>query len=97
MRISKRSHLVGIDGEAAVKEAVKLLSRRIEQPARRAFLQRSLTLGGLAMLGGCSITDNAGVETALETISRFNDRVHGWLTGLSPVAPFGRPSGAGKR
>ena len=61
MRISRRSDLVGIDGEAAVKEALKLLSRRVEQPARRAFLQRSLILGGLAMISGCSVTDSAGV------------------------------------
>jgi DMSO/TMAO reductase YedYZ molybdopterin-dependent catalytic subunit len=90
MRITKRSHLVGIDAEAAVKEALALLAGRIEQPARRAFLQRSLTLGGLAMLSGCSITDNAGVETALESVSRFNDRVQGWLfdpTRLAPTYP----------
>jgi len=87
MRITKRSLIIGVDGEAAVKEALKLLSKRVEQPARRAFLQRSLTLGGLAMLGGCSITSDAGVETALESISRLNDRVQGWLFDPTRLAP----------
>ena len=55
----------------AVKEALKLLMRRVEQPSRRAFLERLVpTLGGLAMLGGCSIADDASVETALMKIWR---------------------------
>jgi DMSO/TMAO reductase YedYZ molybdopterin-dependent catalytic subunit len=90
MRIGKRSPVIDVNGEAASKEALKLLSRRVEQPARRNFLQRSLTLGGLAMLGGCSITDDASVETALASISRFNDNVQGWLfdpTRLAPTYP----------
>jgi DMSO/TMAO reductase YedYZ molybdopterin-dependent catalytic subunit len=83
----KRSIAGGVDGDAAVREAVKLLSRRTEQPARRAFLQRSLTLGGLAMLSGCSITDDDGVEKALERISRFNDRVQAALFDPNRLAP----------
>ena len=87
MHIAKRSPIVDVNGEAVVKDALKLLSQRIEQPARRAFLQRSLTLGGLAMLSGCSITDDASVETALQGISRFNDRVQGWLFDPTQLAP----------
>jgi DMSO/TMAO reductase YedYZ molybdopterin-dependent catalytic subunit len=90
MRITKRSPIVDADIDAAVKEALKLLSPRVEQPARRAFLQRSLTLGGLAMLGGCSITDSDSIETALTNISRFNDRAQAWLfdpTRLAPTYP----------
>ncbi len=79
MKITNHSPIGHVDGDAAVKEALKLLSRRVEQPSRRAFLERSLTLGGLAMLGGCSITNDAGVEAALMKVSRFNDRVQGWL------------------
>jgi DMSO/TMAO reductase YedYZ molybdopterin-dependent catalytic subunit len=87
MNITKRSALVHVDGDAAVKEAVRLLSRRIEQPARRAFLQRSLTLGGVAMLGGCSITDGNSIETALANISRLNDRAQGALFDPNRLAP----------
>jgi len=90
VNIIKRSINTHVDGDAVVKEAMKLLSRRIEQPARRAFLQRSLTLGGVAMLSGCSITDDSSVEAALTSISRLNDRVQGALfdpTRLAPTYP----------
>ncbi|MDB5895637.1 MAG: molybdopterin-binding protein, partial [Rhodoferax sp.] len=79
MKILPRRILTGIDGNAAVAEAKKLIARRVAQPARRAFLQRSLTLGGLSMLSGCSISINADVEAALTRISRFNDAAQGWL------------------
>ena len=87
MNLFKRSNIAKADGDVVIKEAVKLLSRHIEQPARRAFLQRSLTLGGVAMLSGCNLTDGGGVATALTTISRFNDRVQGWLFNPHRLAP----------
>ena len=32
---------------------------RVADASRRRFLRRTLTLGGVSMLTGCSITDNA--------------------------------------
>ncbi len=87
MKLFKRPPLVGIDADAALTEARRLIGRRIEQPARRAFLQRSLTMGGLSMLTGCSITDNASVESALTAISRFNDRAQAWIFDPHQLAP----------
>ncbi|MDP9900546.1 molybdopterin-binding protein [Variovorax ginsengisoli] len=87
MKLFKRPSLVGIDADAALCEARKLIARKVEQPARRAFLQRSLSLGGLSMLTGCSISDNASVEAALSRISRINDEVQGWLFDPSKLAP----------
>ena len=90
MNIIKRTIITTLDGDAAVKDALKLLSRRIEQPARRAFLQRTLTLGGVAMLSGCNLTDGNSVDAALESISRLNDRAQGVLfdpTRLAPTYP----------
>jgi len=87
MKIRRQFPVDTIDGHAAVKEALKLLAPRVPQPARRAFLARSMSLGGLAMLSGCSITSGADVETALMKISRFNDRVQGWLFDPSQLAP----------
>ncbi len=87
MKIIQRPVLAGIDGDAALAEARQLIGRRIEQPARRAFLQRSLTLGGLSLLTGCSITDNDSVEAALMQISRFNDQVQGWIFDPKQLAP----------
>ena len=84
--IKKSPKLIGIDGAEVVKEA----RRRIEFPSRRMFLQRSLTLGGLSLLTGCSLVDGASVEKALMKISRFNDKAQGWLfdpTRLAPTFP----------
>ena len=74
---------LAIDGDAVVKEALG----RLAQPARRLFMQRSLTLGGLSMLTGCAIVDDASVETALMKISRVNDSVQAWLFDPNRLAP----------
>jgi len=87
MKPRLRPTLPGLDGPAALHDARKLLGRRVEQPARRAFLQRTLTLGGLAMLSGCNISDNDSVEQALAAVSRFNDRVQGWIFDPGRLAP----------
>jgi DMSO/TMAO reductase YedYZ molybdopterin-dependent catalytic subunit len=71
------------DGVQLLRDA----ARQIVQPSRRAFLQRSLTLGGLAMLTGCSLNDNTSIETALMKVSRLNDAVQGWLFDPKKLAP----------
>jgi DMSO/TMAO reductase YedYZ molybdopterin-dependent catalytic subunit len=81
--IKKAPRLAVIDGDAVVKEALQ----RIEQPARRLFLQRSLTLGGLSLLTGCAIVDEDSAERALMNVSRFNDKVQGWLFDPKQLAP----------
>jgi DMSO/TMAO reductase YedYZ molybdopterin-dependent catalytic subunit len=87
MTLSKfRNIVVPEDGAAMLSDAIK----RVEQPARRAFLQRSLTLGGLSLLTGCTPDSEASIERALASISRFNDRVQGFLfdpTRLAPTYP----------
>ncbi|WP_371875715.1 molybdopterin-dependent oxidoreductase [Duganella dendranthematis] len=63
---------------------------RIAQPSRRAFVQRSLTLGGLTLLTGCAPDNQESIDAALTGISRFNDRVQGLLfdpTRLAPTYP----------
>src|SRR6478752_7226583 len=83
----KRRLLPGLDASAILREAGKLLGKRVEQPSRRAFLRRGLTLGGLAMLSGCSLSDDESVEQALSAVSRFNDRVQGWIFDPAKLAP----------
>ena len=90
MNIFRRKPPTGVDVAYALSSARKLLDRRVAVPERRAFLQRTLTLGGLSMLSGCSITDDHTVEAALAAVSRFNDDVQGWIfdpTRLAPVYP----------
>ena len=78
-----RKSLPHSNQDAIVKEAID----RLDAPARRLFLTRSLTLGGLALLTGCDVTDNTGVQTALTRISRFNDQVQAWLFDPRRLAP----------
>lgn len=87
MKILQRPTLQNVDSEAALIDARRLIGRKIEQPTRRAFLSRSLTMGGLSMLTGCSISNNEGVEAALTAISRFNDKVQGLIFDPAQLAP----------
>lgn len=79
----KKTILVQGEGQAMLDDAL----RQIKQPSRRLFLQRSLTLGGLSLLTGCNVSDASGIETALTAVSRFNDKVQGWLFDPTKLAP----------
>jgi DMSO/TMAO reductase YedYZ molybdopterin-dependent catalytic subunit len=59
--------------------------RRIE---RRLFLKHSLSLGALALLTGCDVTDVDGVQKTLWTMSKWNDRVQSWLFNPDKLAPI---------
>ncbi|SDE01332.1 Oxidoreductase molybdopterin binding domain-containing protein [Cupriavidus sp. YR651] len=61
--------------------------RAVDAPSRRLFGKRILTLGGLAMLTGCRLSDDASVETFLSRVSRINDRVQAWLFDPNRLAP----------
>ena len=54
---------------------------------RRLFLRRGLSLGALALLAGCDITDPEGVQRTLAAMSRWNDGVQGWLFDAQRLAP----------
>ena len=69
--------------EAIVRDALK----DMPSPARRLFLKRGLTVGGLSLLTGCAITDDDSVQTALTAVSRFNDRVQAALFDPHALAP----------
>ena len=71
------------DGDVIIRDALK----QLDQPLRRRFLTQGLTLGGLSMLTGCSLVDDASVNTALMKFSRFNDEVQGWLFDPQRMAP----------
>ena len=79
----KKTIIVQEAGQAMLADAL----RQIKQPSRRLFLQRSLTLGGLSLLTGCKVNDPASIETALTAVSRFNDKVQGWLFDPHKLAP----------
>ncbi len=53
---------------------------------RRLLLRNGLSLGALAMLTGCDVSDNSAVEAALAAMSRFNDRVQSALFNPNRLA-----------
>ena len=79
----KKTIIVQEQGQAMLADAL----RQIKQPSRRLFLQRSLSLGGLSLLTGCNVSDPSSIEAALTAVSRFNDRVQGWLFDPLKLAP----------
>ena len=54
---------------------------------RRLFLKQSLSVGALSLLAGCEITDDEGVQRALNAMSRWNDGVQDWLFDPKRLAP----------
>jgi DMSO/TMAO reductase YedYZ molybdopterin-dependent catalytic subunit/thiosulfate reductase cytochrome b subunit len=87
VRMKKRIQGSGLDESSILTDARKIIAPQIEDRSRRSFLMRGLTLGGVAMLSGCNLTDSESVETALSSMSRFNDRVQGWLFNPNAMAP----------
>jgi DMSO/TMAO reductase YedYZ molybdopterin-dependent catalytic subunit len=71
------------DRRLVLKDALKELS----QPTRRLFLGRALSLGGLALLSGCSVSNDKSVSAFLKGVSRFNDRVQAGLFDPNRLAP----------
>jgi len=79
----QRDIVIPAEGAAMLADAIG----RIAQPSRRAFLQRSLTLGGLTLLTGCGIDNQDGIDQGLNRISRFNDRIQARLFDPARLAP----------
>lgn len=60
---------------------------QIQKIERRLFLRQGLSLGALALLSGCKLTDNESVQKVLWSMSRWNDRVQGALFNPGRLAP----------
>ncbi|WP_109480292.1 molybdopterin-dependent oxidoreductase [Paraburkholderia sp. C35] len=87
MTIRKRTPQPGsflaTHGESIIRDA----QRELKSPARRLFGQRLLTLGGIALLSGCDLSNDKTVNTALRRISFFNDDVQAALFDPNKLAP----------
>lgn len=79
--------LAGLDEASILKDAGKEIAKRLDMPSRCLFGQRALTLGGLSMLSGCSLTDGNSVNAMLQSMSRFNDTAQAWLFDPTLLAP----------
>jgi DMSO/TMAO reductase YedYZ molybdopterin-dependent catalytic subunit len=54
-------------------------SPRIANLERRLFLRQSLSVGALALLSGCELTDAESMQNLLWRKSGWNDRAQAWL------------------
>ena len=54
---------------------------------RRLFLRQSLSLGALAMLSGCDLTDDDSVQGVLTAMSRWNDGAQSLIFRPTRLAP----------
>jgi DMSO/TMAO reductase YedYZ molybdopterin-dependent catalytic subunit len=59
----------------------------VESIERRLFLRQSLSVGALALLTGCNISDDDNVQRVLKFMSRWNDRAQGFLLRRQALAP----------
>ena len=82
----KKSTIIFPDEKEILKDAAKVIAT-LPMPSRRLFGRQALSLGGLALLSGCSLTDSKSVEVMLKSMSRFNDDVQGWLFDPTRLAP----------
>jgi len=59
----------------------------VQRIERRRFLRQSLSLGALTFLTGCDVTDQSAVQSALNRISRWNDRMQAALFNPNRLMP----------
>ena len=76
----KRFSLMGRSFEAHRAPAVERLERRL-------FLRQSLSVGALALLSGCDVTDQESVQRILTGMSTWNDGAQAWLFDPKRLAP----------
>jgi len=59
----------------------------IRSVERRLFLRQGLSLGALALLSGCDLTEDQTVQDVLTGMSEWNDRAQTWLFNPKKLAP----------
>ena len=69
------------------REILQDAHKALAVPARRMFMKRSLSLGALTMLTGCSLQDDESVEKALRLVSGWNDKAQALLFDPQKMAP----------
>jgi DMSO/TMAO reductase YedYZ molybdopterin-dependent catalytic subunit len=65
----------------------KFDSKEIRLIERRLFLRQGLSLGALALLSGCSISQDETVQAVLAKMSKWNDGAQAWLFDPDRLAP----------
>ena len=81
--LGKPDTFLSTHAESIIKDA----RNELKSLARRLLGKRILTLGGIAMLSGCDLTNNKSVNTMLRKMSFFNDDVQALLFNPNEMAP----------
>ncbi len=68
-------------------ELLKDAGRLLTPSGRRRFLRGGLSLGGLAMITGCGVSNSEDAERLLMRVSRLNDAVQSWIFDPNALAP----------
>ena len=66
---------------------LKAEAPRVENIERRLFMRNTLSLGALAMLGGCDALNADATSDLLMAMSQWNDRAQAFLFNPSKLAP----------
>src|SRR5271167_5192803 len=73
----------GVDKQLLVKDATKVMP----DLARRRFISGGASLGALALLTGCDVSDSFSAEEMLKKVSKFNDGVQAAIFNPHALAP----------
>jgi DMSO/TMAO reductase YedYZ molybdopterin-dependent catalytic subunit len=65
----------------------KVVSAELARHQRRLFLRTGLSLAALPLLSACNMQDGDTVDRILWAMSRWNDRVQGWIFRPDHLAP----------
>ncbi|MFL9934087.1 molybdopterin-dependent oxidoreductase [Paraburkholderia sp. RL18-103-BIB-C] len=82
-RAVKPDTFLSSHAESIIKDA----RNELKNPARRLLGKRVLTLGGIAMLSGCDLSNDKSMNTMLRRMSFFNDEVQALLFNPNEMAP----------
>jgi len=70
-----------------LRQLAKDVAPELKSIERRLFLRQGLSLGALTLLSGCSAETPSGVQSILDTMSQFNDRVQAAIFNSNRIAP----------
>ena len=82
-----KKSITQVEKSDLLNEATNILEHRLTGESRRHFIKMGLTLGGIALLTGCDLSDNSQAEEVLNRMSRMNDRLQGMLFSQTRLAP----------
>ncbi|MCA3243904.1 MAG: molybdopterin-dependent oxidoreductase [Alphaproteobacteria bacterium] len=85
MPVRKRPSPLGLN--ATPKEIIQAATAPLDDASRRVFAKQLLSLGGLSLLTGVTLSHTGTVTPLLQAMSRFNDHAQAKLFDPTKLAP----------